>query len=149
MKAITHLRFVQAEDTPVQPTKTPSNGRPKSTVLATIQAPKVEVRDNVGGLVATIEQAQATDLLTRGWAEPVGNKNVKYLRLTHKAPLHKIRDGGWLRRTGKTTQPVRGDQTCLDFAAGQLMGDARSHQEHKPVSDPILYQAWRTALRPK
>jgi hypothetical protein len=107
------------------------------------------VRDNSGGLVATIERSQASVLLTRGWAEPVGNKTVKYLRLTPKAPLRKIHDGGWLRRTGKTTQPVRADQTCLAFGDGQLMGDSRSHQEHKPVSDPILYQPWRTVVTPK
>jgi len=145
----THLCFPLAQDTWQTDTKTPSNGGRKSSVLAATQAPKVEVRDNAGGLVATIERSQAALLIARGWAEPVGNKVAKYLRLTPKTPWRKIHDGSWLRRTGKTTQPVRADQTCSDFGDGQLMGAGRSHQEHKAVADPILYQAWRTAVRSK
>ena len=145
-----HVWFRQAQDIPAGPsTQTASNGRRKSSVLAAIQAPKVEVRDNVGGLVATIERSQATLLLARGWAEPVGNKTVKYVRLTPKAPRRKIADKSWLGRTEKTTQPVRADQTCTRFGDEQLMGDSRSHREHKPVSEPIMYQPWRTALRHK
>jgi hypothetical protein len=113
--------------------KTPRNGWYQSSVLAAIQAPTVEVRDHKGGLLAMIERSQAAVLLMRGWAEPVGNRTVKYLRLTPKAPLRASTGGSWLGGSC-TTRPMRADQTCKLFGDGQLMGARRSHREHKPLA---------------
>ena len=163
--------------------KTPSGGLGESPVLAENQAPvaelypeTVEVRNQNGVLVARIEPAQASELLTLGWAEPIGGgcapfwinrysrntrvnkRHMKYLRLTKKAPPYLRPDSKWMCPT--TTQVVRADRSCKIYNDGQLMSGSQSRRdrgrsrrgglEHKPLApDQSLYQPWRTVLTPK
>jgi hypothetical protein len=105
----------------------PSTG----AVLATIQAPAVEVRDHAGELVGTVDAAGATALLARGWAVAIGSHVTKYLRLTPTAPAA-TRGRQWMGGS-QTTRPVRADQTCKQYESGQVMGNPRTLREHNPT----------------
>src|SRR3974390_211586 len=96
-----------------------------------IKTPTVEVRRN-GELIARVDRHGAMDLIERGWVGARGSKCVKYLALLPEAPLHQLRRSSW-RGCSHTTRPIRADQTCLTFGAGQLMGNSRCLREHIPI----------------
>jgi hypothetical protein len=90
------------------------------SVLAAIQAPTVEVRDHTGELIGRIRRGDVEELVARGWAKPVGKRQLKYLRLTEDAPwtpLAKSCHGG-----SRTTQRIRADGGSGLYEPGQLLG---------------------------
>jgi hypothetical protein len=100
--------------------------------LARIQAPTVEVRDSTGELVARVGRVAAAELVEREWADPVGKRAIKYLRLRDDAPwkpLQRSWAGG-----SRTTQRVRSDGKSGVYEAGQALGWARN-VEHKKIHD--------------
>ena len=101
------------------------------SALATIQAPTIEVRDQAGELIGSVERSQGVMLISRGWADVIGRRAVKYLRLRADAPWRPAARS-W-RGGSATTQPVRADQTCKNLADHQAMGDPRTLREHKPL----------------
>jgi hypothetical protein len=96
--------------------------------LAAIQAPTVEVRDSAGELITRVGRTAATELVERGWAKPVGRKQLKYLRLRDDAPWTPLRKG-W-RGGNRTTQRVRGDGSTGHYKPGQFLGWEKN-VEHK------------------
>jgi|ERR1051325_735661 hypothetical protein len=102
-----------------------------SADLALLQAPTIEVRDNTGELVGRIDRARADELVARGWADPVGRHEVKYLRLRPDAPWRPL-SRGWSGGSN-TTRPLRADHTCKSFEPSQVMGNPRTLREHKPL----------------
>jgi hypothetical protein len=100
-----------------------------SSVLAATQAPTLEVRDHAGELIGRVDRAGAAELIERGWADPIGERSVKYLKLRKNAPWRPTAKG-W-RGGSKTTQPVRADSSCTTYGQGQLMGNSRLLREHR------------------
>lgn len=102
------------------------------SVLAAIQAPTVEVRDHMGELIGRIQRADVVEIVERGWAKPVGKRQLKYLRLTEDAPwtpLARSCQGG-----SRTTQRVRADGSSGVYKPGQVLGWERN-LEHKKLQD--------------
>lgn len=102
------------------------------SVLARIQAPTVEVRNSMGEPIARVDREAAAELVGRGWADPVGKRAIKYLRLREDAPwkpLQKSWCGG-----SRTTQRVRADGSSGVYEAGQPLGWEK-HVEHKQIHD--------------
>ena len=100
-----------------------------SSVLAATQAPTVEVRDPKGDLVGRVDRAGAAELIERRWADPIGQRGTKYLKLRVNAPWKPFAKS-W-RGGSNTTQPVRADSSCKTYGPGQLMGHSKSLREHK------------------
>lgn len=99
-------------------------------VLAAIQASTVEVRDSDGELIARVARAAAEELVARGWAKPVGKRELKYLRLRNDAPwkpLAKSWSGG-----NRTTQRIRAEGRSGFYEPGQFLGWDRN-VEHKKI----------------
>ena len=95
--------------------------------LAGIQAPTLQVRNSSGEIVGKITGEAAANLITRGWATPIGRRHVKYLLLSPTAP--------WKPTSGRKspgTRPVRADQTC-NRPSGSLIGNPRVNREFIPV----------------
>jgi hypothetical protein len=104
-------------------------GAKDSSVLAETQAPTLEVRDHTGLLIGRVDRGGATELIERRWADPIGGRVVKYLKLRNNAPwkpLTKSWHGGC-----KTTQAVRADSSCKTYGPGQLMGNSKLLREHR------------------
>ena len=80
-----------------------------------------DVRTADGSLLKRVSRGAAEELLSRGWAEPIGRGKRQYVRLTESAPLSSLH--GWGSRTA--TRPMRGSE-------GQLLvcGDKRARLEH-------------------
>jgi hypothetical protein len=100
------------------------------SVLAAIQAPTIEVRDHMGELVGRIQRADVGEIVERGWAKPVGRRQLKYLRLTEGAPwkpLAKNCHGG-----SRTTQRVRADGSSGLYEPGQLLGWEKNLEHKRP-----------------
>lgn len=102
------------------------------SVLAAIQAPTVEVRDCTGELVARVDRADATEMVARGWAKPVGKRELKYLRLADDAPWTPW-SKSW-RGGSRTTKRARADGSSGAYEPGQLLGWERN-VEHKKLLD--------------
>jgi hypothetical protein len=102
-----------------------------SSVLAATQAPPLEVRDFAGNLLCRIDRAGAAELIERKWADPVGRRCVKYLKLRPNAPWNPRAKSWWFG--GITTQAVRADETCKRYEPGQLMGDPKLLREHRKL----------------
>jgi hypothetical protein len=100
-----------------------------SSVLAATQAPTLEVRDHTGDWVGRVDRAGAAELIERGWADPIGEHSVKYLKLREKAPWKPLAKS-W-RGGSKATQPVRADSSCKSYGPGQLMGNSKLLREHR------------------
>jgi hypothetical protein len=100
-----------------------------SSVLAATQAPTLEVRDHRGDLVGRVDRAGAAELIERGWADPMGERSVKYLRLRENAPWKPLAKR-W-RGGSNTTQAVRADSSCKIYRPGQLMGNSKLIREHR------------------
>jgi hypothetical protein len=66
-------------------TKMASTASPVPALAAT-QAPTVEVRNNEGILLSRINREDAKELVGRGWADAIGKKVIRYLRLRADAP---------------------------------------------------------------
>jgi hypothetical protein len=100
-----------------------------SSVLAATQAPTLEVRDHKGDLVGRVARTGAAELMERGWADPIGEHCIKYLKLRKGAPS-KSRAQYW-RGGSNTTQAVRADSSCKNYGSGQLMGNSKTLRELK------------------
>jgi hypothetical protein len=74
-----------------------------------------------------ISEADATLLVTRGWAQWIGKGTRRHLRLTAAAPVAAMPRG----RMG--TRRDRADQTCNVYTAGQAFG-GRHLLEHIPLN---------------
>ena len=101
-------------------------------VLARIQAPTVEVRNGMGELIARVDRAAAAELVERGWADPVGKRAIKYLRLRDGAPWKPLQKG-WCGGS-RTTQRVRANGRSGVYEAGQSLGWEKN-VEHKRIHD--------------
>jgi hypothetical protein len=102
------------------------------SVLARIQAPTVEVRNSMGELIARVARAAAMELVERGWADPVGKRAIKYLRLGDDAPW-RPQQKSWCGGS-RTTQRVRADGKSGVYEAGQALGWEKN-VEHKKIHD--------------
>jgi hypothetical protein len=91
--------------------------------------PTVEVRLE-GRLFRRISALDADKLVGHGWAEWRGGAGRRcYLELSAEAPISSL--FGMRGRTG--TRPMRAGGAVRDGrAAGQLLGEPRSHLEHIP-----------------
>jgi hypothetical protein len=89
-------------------------------------APTLEVRSHEGDLIGRVTIARAVELEARGWVRPVGNKGIRYLKLTAGAPWRPVAST-W---TGKdNTRRIRNDAGVLvapDYAV-----------EHKPLPTKV------------
>lgn len=93
--------------------------------------PTVEVRSG-GQLIRRVAVGAAESLVSRGWAEWIGTGRRRYIQLTSAAPLSNLPNRhGW--HGSDNTRPMRADgrQVC---AAGQVLGEPRSHREHIPIA---------------
>jgi hypothetical protein len=89
--------------------------------------PLVEVRVD-GVLLKRVAPGAAEQIVGRGWGEWIGVGRRRYVRLAESAPLSALR--GWRGKDG--TRQVRAEGT-MTRAAGQRMGDSRSHREFIPL----------------
>lgn len=78
---------------------------------------RIIVVDEDNGPLPRISLADANALWARGWAEWIGKKTRRHLRLTAAAPLRRTPPG-----SGTATRRDRADQTCGVYAAGQPFG---------------------------
>jgi hypothetical protein len=96
-------------------------------VLATIQAPTVEVRDSAGELIGRVNHATAMELVEQGYAKPVGKRALKYLRLREDAPWTPQRKS-W-NGASRTTRRVRSDGILGCYQPGQRLGWELEHKK--------------------
>lgn len=88
--------------------------------------PTVEMRLD-GGLFRRVSAAQADQLVNRGWAQWRGTGRRQHLELTDAAPVSAL--FGMRGKFG--TRPMRADGRGRR-AAGQFLGEPRSHLEQIP-----------------
>jgi hypothetical protein len=100
------------------------------SVLAVIQAPTLEVRNSAGELIARVDHAGAREMVERGWANPIGKRTIKYLRLRDDAPWTPLRKS-WCGGS-RTTQRVRADGRSGLYQPGQALGWEKN-VEHKKI----------------
>jgi hypothetical protein len=98
-----------------------------ATIAGVPARPGVEVRHN-GLLIKRVSVGAGQMLVDRAWGEWAGTGRRRYVALTSNAPLSALR--GCSVSVG--TRPVRADQTCRVYVAGQAIGNPRTNREFLP-----------------